>query len=86
MHRLKEWRDLRPKGACVIAIPAAATVAIACLSYALGGRGATPEESVNQTRQAFQEIQKMETLEGEATRKPGLWITGQFLDRESIPA
>ncbi len=68
MHRLKKWRDLslRAKGVCVVAIPAAATVAIACLSYALGGRATAAEDWVNQTRQACEEIQRMGALEAEA--------------------
>jgi len=54
MHRLKKWRhlSLRAKGVCVVAIPAAATVAIACSSFALAGRSTTAEEWVNHTRKA----------------------------------
>jgi len=79
MLRLKKWRDLslRSKGVCVVAIPAATTVAIACLSYALGARVTTAEEWVNHTRQACEEIQRMETLEAEATAEiRAYFITG----------
>jgi PAS domain S-box-containing protein len=79
MLRLKKWRDLslRAKGVCVVAIPAATTVAIACLSYALGARVTTAEEWVNHTRQACEEIQRMETLEAEATAEiRAYFITG----------
>jgi PAS domain S-box-containing protein len=79
MLRLKKWRDLslRAKGVCVVAIPAATTVAIACLSYALGGRATTAEAWVNHTRQACEEIQRMETLEAEATAEiRAYFITG----------
>jgi len=57
MHRRKEWRDvsLRAKGVCVVAIPAAATVGIACLSFALAGRSTTAEDWVNHTRQACED-------------------------------
>src|ERR1700688_2122124 len=79
MLRLKKWRDLslRAKGVCVVAIPAATTIAIACLSYALGGRATTAEAWVNHTRQACEEIQRMETLEAEATAEiRAYFITG----------
>jgi CHASE3 domain sensor protein len=68
MQRLKKWRDLslRAKGVCVVAVPATATVAIACISFALGGRVTRAEEQVNHARQACEEIQKMETLDAEA--------------------
>jgi len=79
MHRLKNWRDLslRAKGVCVVAIPATATVAIACLSYALGGRATSAEEWVNHARQACQEIQTMETLDAQAKAESrAYFITG----------
>jgi PAS domain S-box-containing protein len=79
MLRLKKWRDLsiRAKEVCVVAIPAATTVAIACLSYALGTRVTTAEESVDHTRQACEEIQRMETLGAEATAEiRAYFITG----------
>src|SRR5580704_10821939 len=79
MLRLKKWRDLslRAKGVCVVAIPAAATVAIACLSYTLGIRVTTAEAWVNHTRQACEEIQRMETLEAEASAQTrAYFITG----------
>jgi CHASE3 domain sensor protein len=69
MHRLKKWQDLslRVKGVCVVAIPAAATVVIACLSYAMTTRVTNAQEWVGHTRRACEEIQKMETLDAEAT-------------------
>src|ERR1700730_13287555 len=79
MARLKKWPELslRAKGLCVVAIPAAATVAIACLSYVLGARVTLAEEWVNHTRQACEEIQKMETLEAEASAETrAYFITG----------
>ncbi len=79
MLRLKKWRDLslRAKGVCVVAIPAATTVAIACLSYGLDARVTIAEEWVNHTRQACEEIQRMETLEAEATAEiRAYFITG----------
>jgi PAS domain S-box-containing protein len=68
MLRHNKWRDLslRAKGVCVVAIPATATVAIACVSFALGGHVTRAEEQVNHIRQACEEIQKMETLDAEA--------------------
>ena len=68
MLRLKKWQDLslRAKGIYVVAVPAAATVAIACLSFALGKRVSTTQEWVTHTRQACEEIQKMEMLDAEA--------------------
>jgi PAS domain S-box-containing protein len=69
MSRLKKWKDwsLRAKGVCVVAIPAAATILIACLSYALTARVTTAQEWVTHTRRACEEIQKMETLDAQAT-------------------
>ena len=76
MLRLKKWRDLslRAKGVCVVAIPATATVAIACLSFALGGRATTAEDWVNHTRQACEQIQRMETLDAEASAETRAYL------------
>lgn len=81
----------------MVAIPAATTVAIACLSYALGGRATTAEAWVNYTRQACEEIQRMETLEkigreleAAATAREEVRIAEQlerllqFFDRECV--
>src|SRR5260370_10159221 len=79
MLGLKRWPDLslRGKGLCVVMIPAAAWVAMACLSYAIGPGARMAEEWVNHTRQACQEIQGMETLEAEASTETRAYlITG----------
>jgi len=79
MLRLKKWADLslRAKGVCVVAVPAAATVAMACLSYALSASVTTAEEWINHGRQACEEIQRIETLEAEASAEiRAYFITG----------
>jgi PAS domain S-box-containing protein len=79
MPRLNNWRDLslRAKGVCVVAVPATATVAIACLSYALGGRATSAQEWVDHARQACQEIQRMESLDAQAKAEiRAYFITG----------
>ena len=61
----------------MVAIPATATVAIACLSYALGARLAAAEAWVNQTRQVCEEIQRIQEHEAETTAEArGFFITG----------
>src|SRR5579862_2251613 len=80
MRQLKKWQDLslRAKGVCVVALPATATVAIACLSYALGGRATRAEEQVSHTRQACEDIQRLETLEAEASAETRAYLlTGE---------
>ena len=59
--RLKRWPDLplRAKGLIVVAVPAAATVIIACASYMLGARAAAGEESVNQCLRVSAETQRL---------------------------
>jgi CHASE3 domain sensor protein len=79
MVAFKKWHDLslRAKGLWVVAIPVGAMVAIAWLSYTMGGRVTAAEEWANHTRQACEEIQKMETLEAEASAETrAYFITG----------
>lgn len=79
MPRLKKWQDLslRAKGVCVVAIPAAATVVIACLSYAATIRVTETRELVTHTRRACEEIQRMETIDAEAAAEMGAYfLTG----------
>jgi hypothetical protein len=49
MPRLAGWSDLRlrTKGLIVIAVPAAATVMIACVSYVLGAEAVLAERKVH---------------------------------------
>jgi PAS domain S-box-containing protein len=87
MLRPKKWQDLslRAKGVCVVAVPAAATVAIACLSYALSTRVTTAQEWVAHTGLACQEIQRMETFDAQVALEIRAYlITGdQAFTRQS---
>ncbi|HEX4592886.1 MAG TPA: ATP-binding protein [Bryobacteraceae bacterium] len=71
-----KWPDLslRAKGVCVVAVPAAATVAIACLSFTLVPRFAAAEAQVNHTREVSEELQRIRTSEADATAETGAFF------------
>jgi len=85
------WRDLRlrTKGLIVIAVPAAATVLIACTSYLIEKRAAGAERLVNQSLLVSEGIQHLRANQIEAIANVcGYFITSEesFVDRtrESI--
>jgi PAS domain S-box-containing protein len=69
LAHLWRWTDLplRTKGLIVVAIPAAATVIIACASYVLGARIAAADESVNYCVQVNDEIRRLMASETAAS-------------------
>jgi PAS domain S-box-containing protein len=79
MPRLEIWPDLRlrTKGLIVIAVPAAATVLIACASYILGTRASAGEQAVRHSLETGMELQRLKTDEAEASAYVrGYFITG----------
>ncbi len=87
------WPDLplRTKGLVVIAVPAAATVLIACASYVLGTCATAAGEAVNHSLQVSQEIQRLKADEAETSAHVrAYFITGEevFADkaRDAIAA
>jgi len=69
MMRLGLWPDLRlrTKGLIVIAVPAAATVLIACASYILGTQAGIAEQAVSRSLRTSLKIQKLRADELEAS-------------------
>jgi PAS domain S-box-containing protein len=69
MPRLGIWPDLRlrTKGLIVIAVPAVATVLIACASYILGSRASAGEQAVRRSLETGLEIQRLKADEAEAS-------------------
>jgi PAS domain S-box-containing protein len=73
------WPDLRlrTKGLIVIAVPAAATVLIACASYILGTQAATAQQAVTRSLAINLKIQKLRTDELDASAQVrAYFITG----------
>ena len=80
MPRLGIWPDLRlrTKGLIVIAVPAAATVLIACASYILGTRASAGEHAVRHSLETGLEIQQLKADEAEASAHVrAYFITGE---------
>lgn len=69
MSWLAGWPDLRlrTKGLIVIAVPATATVMIACASYVLGTEAVRAEQSVQTSLRIQTEVQRLKTFEIEAS-------------------
>ncbi|HLK19978.1 MAG TPA: ATP-binding protein [Bryobacteraceae bacterium] len=81
MARWGLWPDLRlrTKGLIVIAVPAAATVLIACASYVIGTQAAAAEQAVARSFEINLEIQKLRADELEASAHArGYFITGDL--------
>jgi PAS domain S-box-containing protein len=79
MPRLAYWSDLRlrTKGLIAIAVPAAATVTIACVSYLVGAQADLAEHKVQASLRIREEVQKLKTFEIEASAQVrGYFITG----------
>ncbi len=80
MSWLAGWPDLRlrTKGLIVIAVPATATVMIACASYVLGTEAVRAEQSVQTSLRIQTEVQRLKTFEIEASAHVrAYFITGQ---------
>lgn len=93
MTVLALWPDLRlrAKGLVVIAVPAAATVLIACASYILGARADAGEQAVKHSLETRLEIQRLKVEEAELSAHiRAYFITGEEgfanLARQSIAA
>jgi PAS domain S-box-containing protein len=74
------WPDLRlrTKGLVVIAVPAAATVLIACASYLLGARADAGEQAVKHSLETRLEIQRLKVEEAELSAYVrAYFITGE---------
>ncbi len=67
MAGLGLWPDLRlrTKGLVVIAVPAAATVLIACASYILGARADAAEQAVKHSLETRLEVQRLKAEDAE---------------------
>jgi PAS domain S-box-containing protein len=79
ISRLDGWQDLRlrTKGLIAIAVPATATVLIACASYFLGSRADAGEHAVQHGLETSLEIQRLKAGDAEADgRVRGYLITG----------
>jgi PAS domain S-box-containing protein len=76
MTSLKRWPDLplRTKGLIVVAVPAAATLIIACASWVLESRAAAEEEVVTHCVRTLGEIQRMMTSDTEASAGVGGYV------------
>ena len=80
MPHLGIWPDLRlrTKGLIVIAVPAAATVLIACASFILGTRASAGEQAVRRSLETGLELQRLKADEAEASAHVRAYlITGQ---------
>lgn len=80
MAGLETWRNLRfrSKGLIVIAVPAVATVLIACAAYLLGDRAADAERAVARIHHASQETQRLDIHEARMSALiRGYFVTGE---------
>ena len=68
MPRLKRWLDLslRTKGLIVVAVPAVATVIVACACLVLAGRAADVEEATRRSARIVEETQRLTASETES--------------------
>ena len=85
MPRWGIWPDLRlrTKGLIVIAIPATATVLIACASFALGTQVRTAEQAVTRSLATSVKIQKLKAGQLESSAHVGAYfITGDVNFRD----
>lgn len=69
MPWLRIWSDLslRAKGLIVVAVPAAATVAIACASFVIESRGASASRAADREMQIVEASQALQSYETEAS-------------------
>src|SRR5208283_3732416 len=69
MPWLRIWSDLslRAKGLIVVAVPAAATVAIACASFVIESRGASASRAADREMQIIEASQALQSYETEAS-------------------
>jgi PAS domain S-box-containing protein len=80
MAGLGLWPDLRlrTKGLVVIAVPAAATVLIACASYLLGARADAAEQAVKHSLETRLEVQRLKAEDAELNAHiRAYFITGE---------
>jgi signal transduction histidine kinase/DNA-binding response OmpR family regulator/CHASE3 domain sensor protein len=80
MADLGLWPDLRlrTKGLVVIAVPAAATVLIACASYILGARADAREQAVKHSLETRLEVQRLRAEDAELSAHiRAYFITGE---------
>jgi PAS domain S-box-containing protein len=77
MHWLPGWLNLRlrTQALILIAVPAAATVIIACASYVLGAGAASAGQRVRGSLRVQQEMQRLRTFENESSANALAYFT-----------